>query len=392
MPAQTVRVPSYRLHKPSGQAVVTLRGRDVYLGKHGSPESRAEYARVAAEWLSTGTAPAPPGEAGPDISVAELILAYLKFADTYYLKNGRPTKEPALLRLSFRALRQLYGHSPARDFGPLAIKAVRKAMLDAKLSRPEINRRVGRIVRAFRWAVENEMVPPSVHHGLKAVSGLKRGRTEAREPAPIGPVPEADVDAIKPHVSRQVWGLIQLQRFTGMRPGEACQIRTGDLDRSGEVWAYTPRDHKTAHHGRKRTIFLGPKAQAVVTPWLREDPDAFLFSPREATEARWAEQRKARRSPIQPSQRDRKKARPKRAPGECYSVYSYRQAIAVACKKGKGDHWHPHQLRHNAATQLRKEFGLDVARVVLGHSSAAVTEVYAEADNSKAMAAMGQVG
>jgi integrase len=55
-------------------------------------------------------------------------------------------------------------------------------------------------------------------------------------------------------------------------------------------------------------------------------------------------------------------------------------------------HWHPHQLRHSAATRLRKEFGLDVARVILGHSSPAVTEVYADPDREKALNAMGQIG
>ena len=50
----SARTPSYRLHKPSGQAVVTLNGKDFYLGKHGTPESRAEYDRFLAEWLAAG--------------------------------------------------------------------------------------------------------------------------------------------------------------------------------------------------------------------------------------------------------------------------------------------------------------------------------------------------
>jgi hypothetical protein len=35
MSATTLRTPSYRHHKPSGQAVVTLEGRDIYLGRYG---------------------------------------------------------------------------------------------------------------------------------------------------------------------------------------------------------------------------------------------------------------------------------------------------------------------------------------------------------------------
>jgi integrase len=61
--------------------------------------------------------------------------------------------------------------------------------------------------------------------------------------------------------------------------------------------------------------------------------------------------------------------------------------------KWQQDHrWHPHQLRHSAATRLRKQYGLEAARVVLGHRSAAVAEVYAEIDQTKARQIMGEVG
>src|SRR5215217_651349 len=102
MSARASHVPSYRLHKPSGQAVVTLGGRDLYLGKHGTPESRAEYDRLLAEWLAGGRRPVATaaGAAPGDLSVNELILAYVRFADGYYRKNGEPTKEPTNIRLA----------------------------------------------------------------------------------------------------------------------------------------------------------------------------------------------------------------------------------------------------------------------------------------------------
>jgi integrase len=413
-----VRTPGYRLHKPSGLAVVTLGGKDHYLGKHGSAESLAEYGRLIGEWMA-GAGRARPAAAGADITVNELVLAYLHFADGYYRKNGRPTKEPGLLRLSYRPLREHYGHTLAREFGPLALKAVREAMIAAGTCRAEINRRVGRIVRAFKWATENELIPASVHHGLRTIAGLKKGRSEARESAPVRPAPEAIVEAVRPYVSRQVWAMIQLQLLTGMRPGEVCRMRTRDVDRSGRLWVYTPEDHKTEHHGKQRRVYLGPNAQEVLRPWLRADPAAFLFSPREATEERHAGRSAARRTPLTPSQQARaRKARPARSPAECYDARSYAHAVAAACARAfphpglsgvpradrtpaqrrelaawrRRHHWHPNQLRHNAATRLRKEFGLDTARAVLGHSSPAVTEVYAELDQSNAAEAMERVG
>jgi integrase len=382
------------LHKPTGQAVVTLDGRDLYLGKHGSPESRAEYDRLVSEWLANGRRlPRAGGAAGTDLTVTELVVAYVKFADGYYVKNGRPTKEAGNIRLALRPLRRLYGPTPAREFGPLALKAVRGEMVRSGLCRTEVNKRVRHVTRCFRWAVAEELVPPSVHHGLKAVSGLRRGRTEARESEPVRPVPDAFVEAIRPQVSRQVWALIELQRLTGMRPGEACLMRTADLDTSGRVWVYTPAEHKTEHHGKERTVYLGPRAQAVVKPWLRTDLTAYLFSPAEAMEEYRAGLRRARRTPMTPSQAARKRKRkPKKAPGPRYTTESYGRAIAAACKRAGVPHWHPHQIRHSAATWLRKEFGLDVSRVILGHSSPVATEVYAEVDREKALAVMERVG
>jgi hypothetical protein len=121
MPAASLRTPSYRLLKPTGQAVVTLNGRDFYLGRYNSPASRAEYDRLIVEWISNGRRlPAPMSGAGSDLSVNEVAVAYLAFADGY-VKHGRPTTEPTAIRQSIRPLRQLYGDTMARDFGPLQL-------------------------------------------------------------------------------------------------------------------------------------------------------------------------------------------------------------------------------------------------------------------------------
>jgi integrase len=68
------------------------------------------------------------------------------------------------------------------------------------------------------------------------------------------------------------------------------------------------------------------------------------------------------------------------------------QAIRNACKRNGLPHWHPHQLRHAAATEIRSRFGLEAAQVVLGHSEADTTQTYAAADEARARAVMSQVG
>ncbi len=372
MLARSFRVPTYRRHKPTGLAVVTIGGRDVYLGKHGTPESRAEYDRPIAEWLVTSRRPMiDESGSGADLTINEMLLRYLRHADSHHVKNGKPTSEPECIRLALRPLRKLYGHTPAREFGPLRLKAIRQAMVDADLCRKEVNKRVRHILRAFRWAIGEEMVPPSVHHGLKAVPDLRRGRAEVRETGPVKPVPDAFVDAVPPHVSRQIAAMIHLQLLSGMRPGEVCHMRTIDIDTTGRVWVYTPETHKTEHHGRERRIYLGPAAQEILRGWLRPELTAYLFQPREAEAVRRAGQRANRKTPVQPSQRDRRKRQPKKSPGEQYTTISYGGAINRGITKSNREaenlgpspipRWGPHRLRHNAATRLRREFDLDVA-------------------------------
>lgn len=396
--------PSYRLHKPTGQAVVRLNGRDFYLGRHGTPESRAEYDRLISEWLSSGRRFLPPGDAaGNDLTVAELALAFLAWADGYYRKAGRPTGETVIYRAAIKPLRELYGHTLARDFGPKALKAVRARMIEAGLCRQEINRRVGKLRRVFRWGVAEEIVPPSVAHALAAVDPLSKGRTAAREAKPIRPVPDEHVDAVLPFLSRQVRTMVELQRLTGMRPGEVIAMTTADVDTTGPHWVYRPRSHKTEHHHRDRAIILGPRARRILGEWFRPDsPDLPLFSPADAEGERRAAQRAARKSAVQPSQKGRSKANPKKRPGQRYTADSYRKAILYGIQRANREagrsgadavpDWHPNQLRHSAATRFRAEFGLDVARAVLGHASLAMADHYAELDLEKAATAVNRIG
>ncbi len=391
------RIPSYRCYKPKNLGLVVIGGKQHYLGRYGSPESVAEYNRLIQEWLSQEAQSAPvPGPAEANPTVSELILAFwTRFATQHYRRaDGSPTGELQNYRDSLRPLRKLYGHTTARDFGPLALKAVRQSMIDSGLARSTINQRIGRIVRMFKWAVENEMLPPAVHQALAAVRGLQKNRTAARETAPVRPAVEADVQAIRPHVARQVWAMIELQLLTGMRPGEVCKLRTGDLETSGTVWVYQPAGHKTEHHGFERWIYLGPQAQAVLKPWLRADPETYVFSPREAVEERREQQRRQREAGGQGRRKTRSGAprAPGRPPGACYTPRTYYHAVQYGCDRAGVPAWHPNQLRHNAATRLRREFGIEVARVILGHGRLETTEIYAEADRDRAMEVMRQVG
>jgi len=129
---------------------------------------------------------------------------------------------------------------------------------------------------------------------------------------------------------------------------------------------------------------IGPKAQEILKPWLREDEDEYLFQPKEAREAQNAERRKERMTPLWPShirhQAKKKKTQPQRAPKDHYDRHSYARAIARACKKAGVPHWHPHQLKHVCGTDVRKKYGLEAARAYMGHAKLSTAEIYAEKD------------
>lgn len=382
------RPPKYALHKPTGQAYVRIDGKFHYLGAYDSEESERRYEELIAKWYA-GTYQSDR----ESLTVARLAILFVDHARTYYRKDGEETSEVHSIQTALRPLVAKCGREKVSQFGPKRLKAVRDAMIALKWSRTGINAAVRRINRMLRWAVENELAEPSVYEGCKAVAGLRRGRSEARESEPVKPVPIADVEAVKPYLSAELWTMIQLQLVTGMRPGEACIMRLADIDRTADVWAYRPQSHKTQHHGRERIVFLGPKAQALIQPFLTADRDSYVFSPQNAEAERNAQRRAKRRSPMTPSQITRQpKEDPIRTAGKCYHRQSYTKAIARACRQAKVDLWSPNRLRHNAATELRKEFGLEAARTVLGHSESDTTQCYAEFDFDTARRVIGAIG
>jgi integrase len=345
---------------------------------------------------------------GGDISVNELVLAYFKHVQNYYRDpDGLPTTEVQNIRMALRWAKNLYGQTEASRFDGPALEAVRGKMIEAGLCRNRINKDVARLKRMWKWGVSKNLVPVTTFQALSTVEGLRQGRSEAHETDPIGPVAECHVEATLPHMLPQVAAMVRLQLLTGMRPGEVVRLRGIDLDASGEVWLYRPGSdrgrhgaHKTAHKGKDRVVAVGPRAQEVLRPWLRLDLLEYLFQPGEAMASFRAEQRKSRKSKVPPSQQNRKKAGPRKKPGVVYTVDAYGKSIAkavgrhnredaeVAAKEGREPrpvpHWHPNQLRHTRATEVRREFGLEAAQVTLGHARADVTQVYAERDRALA--------
>jgi integrase len=374
-------------HPNGGQARIRLDGKQVYLGKFQSPESILRYDQLRDDWIRRKSVDRST------LTIDDLALRFLEHSVAYYVKDGEPTSEIACIRAALRPLVKRFGPTLAGTLGPLRLKMVREDMIAKGWKRTAINRQIKRIVRAFGWAVENELLAPGNYEALKAVRGLGKGRSNAVEGDPVKPVPATCIDAVRPIVNRQVWGMIQTQLLTGGRPGEVVSMRVGDLNTSCTIWEYAPRRHKSEHRGQDRVVLIGPKAQAVLREFLKPNVDAFVFSPTEADAERQAARRESRKSPMTPSQAARRrKADGQRRPKDHYSVASYRRAISRACALAGVPEWHPHQLRHTAATELRRAYGVEAARTILGHASLDATEIYAEADLQRARQIAFEVG
>ena len=426
--------PSYLIHRQSGRARAVWtdptgsRQQKLLPGAFDSAESRTAFARLQ---LELETSPVSTFASPKRLTVNEVLLAYVNHAEQHYRgHDNQPTDELRHVKAVCRHVRELYGHTPAAEFGPLALKAVRQKFVAENWCRKTVNARVERIRRIFKWAVAEEIVSPAVYQALAAVSGLQRGRTLAPDNTPVGPVEDAVVDATLPYLNRHVRGLIEFQRLTGCRPGEACLLRRCDIDMSGTIWLYKPARHKTAWRGKTRTIAIGPKAQELLREFFTPDISGYLFSPARAVEEVRAERTAKRKTPRYPShikrnEQKRVKAR-KRPPADRYNRLSYLTAVTRACDRAftpsgelmqrtgesaakwlarltpeqrgsmklwrRKHHWHPNQLRHSYATKVRKEHGLEAAQVLLGHSKADVTQIYAERNDQLAATIAAKIG
>jgi integrase len=292
-PRKRRKVPSYRRHS-TGQAFVEIRGRRYYLGKHGTEASHAAYKLKLDELWLKPPAPAPelgirPGQVDR-LTIVDLLFAYRPFAEQHYQKHGKPTGTFANMAPAMRRLRELYGQSLARHFGPLKFQALRQTWIAERKALKTVNEYAAAVRRVFRWAVKNELIPPGVFEGLRAVEGVRPGRSTARDKIPVPPVADDVIDATLPHLPPLVAAMVRLQRLTGCRPAEVCILRRCDINRGDErrsgkreksrplfepdVWEYRPASHKTEHLGHERVIHIGPRAQVILRPYMFGEPTA----------------------------------------------------------------------------------------------------------------------
>ena len=346
MARKTNVLPSYLLHKQSGQARCRINGREHLLGPYGSEASRIRYAELIGQVAgglpvdplgggsNRGSLPRNESEADSGPSVAELLLAFKRHADTYYVKNGKPTAEVDCFSSAMRPVRELFAMLPARDFGPLHLKAVQQRYVEAGWSRGFSNKSTNRIRHIWKWAVGNGLVPVATWQALQAVPPLKAGHTTAPDHKRREAVSDEHIEAVRPYLAQHHRDLFDLLRATGARPSELLGLSMTDINTTGETWVADLTDHKNAHRGLSRKLFFGPKSQLIL-----------------------------RRLP---------------ATGPLFTVLrrTFSNAVKRACLAAKVPPFVAYCLRHTKATELRDTMSIESAQATLGHAQPSMTARY----------------
>ena len=406
MPRPKNQAPAIRYHV-SGQSVTTIGGRDYYLGKHNSSEAIARYAVLIAEYQRAGLSLSEDfnieavftkadqlvnptsritveHQESEPIRVKDVCEAFRSFAIVRF--KSQQAERFRICQLCDELIER-FGNDLATDFGPKKLKDLQRLWIARDWSRRYINRMVNTVKRIFKYAVSEELVTAETFQRLQTVEALRFGTCNARETEERKPVPLDDVRKTAAELSPILRDLLRVLVGTGMRPSEVCNMRPCDIVRDGDVWFYRPAKHKTAGRGKLKSVPILGDAREAIENYLNRPATVYIFNPGEAVAWINAKKRAERKTKVQPSQVNRKKAKPETQPGDCYTAHSLRRAIDRACLRAKVKRWTTYQIRHLVASEVRQALGIEQTQALLGHHHKSMTEHYARLADSQAVEA-----
>jgi integrase len=318
----------------------------VYLGKYNSRESLEAYDRVVGEWLAKRTAPN-----------RSAVLTVGDLAERYKSYHGEDRRFH--LTSTVRILRELFGNRPAEEFKAMLFDRLKTQLIKQKYSRYFANQVIRHTKRIFCWAAQRELIPADNYTLIATVEPLSADEAPTKD---VQPVDQATVDATLPLLSKDLQGMIKFIRASGCRPSEARLMRVADVDR--QTWLVELKHHKTAHKGKARFLVIPPDVRAIILPRLLQPADRYVFG----------------------SDEDGHRPYERRALGRAIDR-AVKRINAKRKAEGREDllaHWHPYQLRHARAVEVREQYGAEVCQVLLGHAKIDMTQHYAGLTKAKA--------
>lgn len=381
----TRKPPKLSLHKPSGNARCFINGKEHWLGRYGTPECERRYRALVADWARGSTDNPTPPVALNRLTVADALAQYLieiRGDDT-----GEKLRKNARWWLARSMANDVAPLSAVRlmDIGPkvfanwvaqVAGKEIERKGEKTTRTITQVRKIVAEFLRLIEWCVAEELIGPEKLVGLRAVKRLPT--SAARPPEYRSPVDEEHYRRICEHLPPVFAAIVTILRHSAARPSEVLQMTPSEIDMATEpgVWLLIPKRHKTMRYGRPKCIVLGPRCQDALRPWLAgKNENARIFTPECVDRLRVPGTIKTRRY--------RK--------GQLVAQDIHR-AVANACRAAEVERWVPYQLRHTSLTEFRQVGGIDAAQQQGGHTSVSMTERYAAADRSKAVAAAKLVG
>lgn len=362
-----------------------------------SEVSKSEAYALYHRWINEEFSHKPAvqdGSAGRAYLIADLCKDYSEVCRKKYVrKDGTLSTHISQVESSLNAMIRAFGDLPVDAVGSPELTKIVEAMPKHKMRRMggplltygTVNARLKIIKQMYRWARARGLVDRNTAVDISLTEPLKKNSGLADKPRDVKPVSEMILDFTLAHCPPTVKDMINLQLVTGMRSGEMVQMRPCDIDVSDKTcWVYVPRTHKTERHGKDRNIYIGARGQEILQPYLnKRGLTDSIFLPADAHRERLEMNGKPNVMAYQMS-------RSRFKPGRAYDKDTYRNAVQRACdrafdadgmkraKRNYSHRWWPHQLRHNFATMVRMEAGVEAASALLGHSSLSTTEIYAE--------------
>lgn len=368
------RIPKYRKHSTGNQGMGQWKKkRQLFNGKFNSPESRREYET----WLQEVVLRDSPDRQVPrdgSATVARCMLLFLNHACDYYGAQ-RPSEYYNFIPVA-QDFAELHGSVPIGQIEPKHLKGFAEHLAKTpgrrgftkdgqakpwQRSRGYCNACLRRTRQMLKWLSEEGYCPASVYHGSLAVTGLKAGKTTAKETEQRTPVDMLDLARTLRRLSPTLQAMVRVQWLTGCRPGQVCAMRNDEIAKGSDgLWVWTPKRHKSAAKGKTLTIFLGPRCQEILGPFLSDRE--YVFTPTG------------------------------NSAGAYYKASSYHHAVKKAAAKVGVKPWTPHQVRHARGTEVEDRYDVLAASATLGHAKLDTTKLYTSQAHARAKLVAREIG